>query len=111
MDNALQINNHSHISNGVKNELVKLSIQKQEDFQEEFNRKRKSILVAYICWVIFGLHYAYLNKWGVQVAFWLTGGGLGVWWLIDLFRVPALIKNRNKDTAIEVLRNIKAISM
>ena len=93
----------------VRNELVKLSAEKQEEFVEEYRRKAKSVGIAYILWLLF-VHYAYLRKWGILVLFWLTGGGAFFWWLIDAFRIPGMIRNYNKDVAVDVLRNLKAIS-
>jgi hypothetical protein len=40
----------------------------------------------------------------------LTGGGFFIWWLIDLFRLPGLVKNYNKDIATDTMRNLKAMS-
>lgn len=94
----------------VRNELAKLAAQKQEEFVEEYRRKAKSIGIAYVLWFLLGWHYVYLRNWGVQILFWLTLGGLFVWWFIDLFRVPGLVHNYNKDVATDVLRNLKAIS-
>ena len=94
----------------VRNELAKLSAQKQEEFVEEFNRKKKSSGVAYLCWLLLGIHYGYMRKWGLQVVYWLTLGGFFIWMLIDLFRMPGLISNYNKDIATDVMRNLKAVS-
>lgn len=94
----------------VKNELAKLSAQKQEEFVEEYRRKSKSAGSAYVCWLLLGWHYAYLHKWGLQVLYWATMGGFLVWFLIDLFRIPGLIRDYNKDQAVDILRNLKAIS-
>jgi hypothetical protein len=94
----------------VRNELAKLSSQKQEEFLEEYERKEKSIFVGYLFWLFFGWHYAYQKKWGIQVLFWITAGGLFIWWLIDIFRVSSMINNYNKDKAIEVMRNLRAIT-
>lgn len=52
-------------------------------FESEVRRRSKSVAVGYVLWLFFGLHYAYVGKWGLQVLFWFTGGGLLVWWLID----------------------------
>jgi hypothetical protein len=93
----------------VRNELGKMSAQKQEEFIEEYKRKTKSIGFAYALWLFLGWHYAYTNKWGLQVLFWLTFGGFFIWWIIDLFRIPRIVKNYNKDIATEVMRNLKAI--
>ncbi len=98
----------------VRNELVKLPAQKQEEFIEEYRRKEKSVGIGYILWLLpllpFGWHYAYLRKWGIQILFWLTFGGLFIWWLIDAFRIPLMIRDYNKDIAVDVLRNLKSIS-
>ncbi|MHA8092243.1 TM2 domain-containing protein [Aquirufa regiilacus] len=94
----------------VRNELAKLSSQKQEEFLEEYERNEKSIFVGYLFWLFFGWHYAYQKKWGIQVLFWITAGGLFIWWLIDIFRVSSMINNYNKDKAIEVMRNLRAIT-
>jgi hypothetical protein len=94
----------------VRNELARLPAQRQEEFVEEYRRKSKSLPVAYLFWFFLGLHYAYTRNWGTQVIFWLTVGGLGVWWIVDAFRVPQIIRNYNKDAATEVLRSLKAIT-
>lgn len=94
----------------VRNELSKMSAQYQEEFVEEFKRKSKSIAIAYILLLfVFTLHYAYVRKWGLQILFWLTFGGFFIWWFIDLFRLPGIIRDYNKDTAVDIMRNLKAI--
>ena len=95
----------------VKNELAKMPAQKQEEFVEEYKRKAKSLGIAYLFLIIvLAMHYGYLRKWGLQVVFWLTGGGFLIWWFIDLFRLPGLVKNYNKDIATDTFRNLKAMS-
>lgn len=95
----------------VKNELAKLPAQKQEEFVEEYKRKAKSVGIAYLFLIfILAMHYGYLRKWGLQIVFWLTGGGFFIWWLIDLFRLAGLVKNYNKDVATDTMRNLKAMS-
>jgi len=96
----------------VKNELATLSAQKQQEFVEEYNRKKKSVALAYLLLFPFCLclHYGYLRKWGLQLIFWFTFLGFGIWWFIDLFRTYGMVQDYNKDVAIEVIRNLKAIS-
>jgi hypothetical protein len=57
--------------------------------------KMKSTGTAYLCWFFFGVHYAYLGKWGLQILYWITFGGLGLWCLIDLFHIPTKVNNHN----------------
>ena len=94
----------------VRNELGNLPAQRQEEFIEEFKRKSKSIAVTYLLWLLLGWHYIYLRKWAVQFLYWLTLGGVFIWTFIDLFRIPGMVRDYNKDVATDVLRNLKAIS-
>lgn len=57
--------------------------------------KMKSTGTAYLCWFFLGCHYAYLGKWGLQILYWITLGGLGIWCLIDLFHIPSKINHHN----------------
>ena len=92
----------------VRNELAKMPSIKQEEFVEEYKRNTKSTGFAYLfLFFIFGMHYGYLKKWGLQFVFWFTGGGFLIWYFIDIFRLPSLVKNYNKDKAIEVMRNLQ----
>jgi len=55
----------------------------------------KSTALTYLFWLTGGLHYAYLGKWRLQIFFWLSLGGLGVWALIDLFKIPDMVDEYN----------------
>ncbi len=55
----------------------------------------KSSSTAWIMYLFLGCHYAYLGKWGVQLAYWFTLGGLGIWIFIDMFRISGLVKKHN----------------
>src|SRR5579875_2363541 len=83
----------------VRNQLASLSAQRQQEFVEEFRRKAKSPAIAYIAWLLLAWHYIYLKKIGLQALFWLTGGGIFIWWLVDAFRIPGLIREHNRDVA------------
>lgn len=84
------------------------NLQKQM-FYKEYNRRRKSLFVAYILLLILGWHYAYLKKWGSQILSIITLWGLLVWWFIDWFRLPSLIKNYNNNIAIEIIKDFVLI--
>lgn len=55
----------------------------------------KSTGTAYLCWFLIGCHYAYLGKWGLQILYWITIGGFGLWALFDLFHIPTKVNNYN----------------
>jgi len=64
--------------------------------------KMKSSGIAYLCWFFIGIHYAYLGKWGWQILYWITLGGLGVWAIIDLFHIPTKVNNYNMKIANQI---------
>ena len=55
----------------------------------------KSSGTAYLCWFFLGCHYAYLGQWGLQILYWITFGGFGIWALVDLFHIPSKVNNHN----------------
>ena len=57
--------------------------------------KLKSRGTAYLCWFLFGCHYLYLKKYLIQVIYWLTFGGFGIWALIDFFTISSKVKKHN----------------
>lgn len=58
----------------------------------------KSVGTAYLFFLfLFGTHYAYLGKWGLQFLFWITAGGLGIWALIDLFTISGKVGRHNAE--------------
>jgi hypothetical protein len=64
--------------------------------------KMKSTGTAYFCWFFLGCHYGYLGKWGVQILYWLTLGGVGVWMLIDFFRMGSIVNKHNTIIAQQI---------
>ena len=98
----------------VNAELAKLSASEQEAFLEEYRRKSRGVFGAYLCSLLY-CHYAYLGRWSSTLFMWFIAivtlgvGGL-IWWIIDLFRMPGLVNDYNRDVGLEVLRNFKAIN-
>ncbi len=99
-----------NLPSAVKSSLNTMTPQQQEEFLEEYKRRAKSVGVAYLLWFLFGFHYAYLRSWGTQVLYWITFGGFFIWMFIDLFRLSGVVQNRNRDIAMDTMREIKAIS-
>lgn len=86
-----------------------LSPEAQVSIQTDYKRRRKSKALAYFAWFFLGWHYLYLRRIPLQFAFWLTFGGLLVWWLIDLFRVGPLVNRMNEDSARELMVQYNAM--
>ena len=64
--------------------------------------KIKSTGTAYVLWFVFGFHYGYLGKWGIQILYWITFGGVGIWALIDLFTMSAKVDRHNAPLFQEI---------
>tara|TARA_R110002020_G_scaffold13894_3_gene49633 strand:- start:142 stop:420 length:279 start_codon:yes stop_codon:yes gene_type:complete len=62
----------------------------------------KSTGTAYVMYWFLGCHYGYIGKWGVQLAYWFTLGGFGLWILIDLFRIGGIVKRYNNKIYAEL---------
>ena len=79
-------------------------------FQQAYNNKRKSKLTAYLLHIFLGAHYIYRGKVLMQLVFWGTLSGLGVWYIIDIFRLGGVIDQTNEAIARELLVQYKAFS-
>jgi hypothetical protein len=77
-----------------------LSTQDQVNLLAQYTDKRKTPLIYF--WWFISLHYLYLRKWGLFALFFLTLNGLGVWWVIDLFRLPTILDRYNQSLAEEL---------
>lgn len=70
---------------------------------------KKDVGVSYLCWFFFGVHYFYLNKPLTNIIYWLTLGGLGIWAIIDLFRIPSMVREHNEESVQNAVREAKVI--
>ncbi len=97
----------------VKEALSKMPESKQQQFVEEFKRKKKSTGVAYFFLLLcLGMPYGYLGKWGLQIAYWLCLAiFVGFFWMLYLlFALPGLVRDANKEIAIQIVRDIKIMA-
>ena len=58
---------------------------------QKLRSKIRPTTTVYLSWLLFGSHYACMGKWGTQILFWLTLGGLGIWAVIDLLTMTEKI--------------------
>lgn len=77
----------------------------------DYEHRKKSGLLAYILWFCLGFHYLYLGRVGLQIIYWLTAGGFGLWMLIDLFRIPRMVERKNEDILRELMAQYRAIGV
>ena len=106
--NYLPTSLSKQVPNAILRKLEEMDETTQLGFAEEFNRNKKSSLVAFVL-VGAGFHYAYLGRVWLTLLFLFTMGGFGIWWLIDIFRVFSLVRERNRSVALQVLRDIQIL--
>ncbi len=106
--NHLPASLRKQVPDAVLRKLDDMDESAQLGFSEEFSRNKKSALLAFLL-VGAGLHYAYLGRVWLTLLFLFTMGGFGIWWLIDIFRVFGMVRDRNRSVAIQVLRDIQVL--
>ncbi|MCI1869029.1 TM2 domain-containing protein [Bifidobacterium crudilactis] len=89
--------------------VSRLDNESQIAFFNEYEQKKKKTSVAYLCFIFLGCHYGYVGSWGLQIVFWLTGGGCLVWWLVSLFIMPSIVQKANEQVAREALRDLHLV--
>lgn len=95
----------------VRNEFLVSSSSKQELFVKLYLKESHSLLLTYLFVIpaILSFHYGALNNWSKQILFWITGGGLLIWWLIDIVRLPAIVQERNNTIAYQLWEEVSSI--
>ena len=66
---------------------------------------KKDVGITYLLWFFLGLfsaHRFYLGKTGTALLQMFTLGGLGVWLLIDVFLIPSMVREYNRNIDREV---------
>ncbi len=74
-----------------------------------YEQRAKKTSTAYICMVLFGVHYFYLGKPLLNILYWLTGAGLLVWGIIDLFRMSSLVNGVNAKMVDQLVQEARIL--
>lgn len=66
-----------------------------------YSSRKLDVGLSWLIFLLFGWSYGSRGEMGKQILFYLTLGGLGLWWLYVLFTLNTKIKNYNKKVAID----------
>lgn len=77
------------------------------DFAEEVLRdlyvyRKRRPWLAWLLWITLGLmgaHRFYLDRPGTGLLMLFTGGGGGLWWLVDAFLLPSMLREHDREQA------------
>jgi hypothetical protein len=95
--------------------LAQLPPSKQAEFVAAFHAESRSLSFAYLTSLIY-CHYGLLGRWAMTGLMWVSlfassalGPALGsIWWLIDLVRMPGMVRSYNQQLAADILRKLTA---
>ena len=74
----------------------------EEAYGGIFDYPRKSRLVTWALWFFTGFlggHRLYLGRVGTAMIMFVTGGGLLIWWIVDLFLLNGMVREQNEEQA------------
>lgn len=91
---------------GVAIALKRMPRGLRREFFVEYRRRRRGIIPNLILAVFFPVQLFLLGRWLLGAAFWATLGGLGVWWIIEIFLTPMRVRDYNMSLARSILDNI-----
>lgn len=72
------------------------------DKYEIYQQRKANSSTIWILFIFLGWSYGSLGKIGLQILYYLTIGGVGLWMLIRLFTLNGAIRDYNKGIAKEV---------
>ena len=67
-----------------------------------YNNRKANSSTIWILFLFLGWSYGSLDKAGLQVLFYLTFGGFGIWAFVRLFTLNASIKTYNRQLATKI---------
>lgn len=92
--------------------LFSLPEDKRRQFMSTFIEREKNPLMgfgfnAYLG--VWGADMFYLNKVGLGILKLLTGGGLGIWVLINIFLIGGMVRDQNIQRARELKASMQSL--
>lgn len=67
-----------------------------------YESRKANPATVWLLFLFLGWSYGSLDKIGLQILFYITLGGLGIWMLIRLFTLSGAIKKYNRRIATQV---------
>ena len=94
----------------VQSALSKMTEEQKLTFESEYGRRKRSMPLLVVLAIFFPIQHFLLGKVGLGIALWLTIGGLGVWWFIEIFLTPKRVNDYNDAAAVNLARDVKIMT-
>jgi len=104
-----ELNSISKLPASVGNVVAQMDPSQQAAFFAEYQKNKKSLVVAYVAWILFAVYYFYFRKPGWNILLWVAFILFGVgtiWWIVDLFRMPSIRREYNEGVARQALQTL-----
>jgi hypothetical protein len=88
----------------LKNRIQALPENIKEDFIQEYRMRLRNQPLGFAFQFFLGGSLGYTNRWFLQILHWLTFGGLGLWWVFEMFYVPMRVRAFNEKMANKVFK-------
>ncbi len=85
-----------------------LSDEQKVTFVTEYSTRKRSTFLMVVLAVVFPIQLFLLGKVLLGILFWLTGGGFGVWYVIEWFLTPGRVRSYNSEKAMQILTELGA---
>jgi hypothetical protein len=94
----------------MRQELARLPQEQQQAFVEAFQSKSANLAMAYLLSLCY-CHYGLLGRWAMTgwmcLSLFVTSTLGVIWWLIDLVRMPRMVREHNQRVAIGLLNELR----
>ena len=96
------------LSASIVTSLGRLSPEEQASFEADYNKQKKSTGPMLLLAILFPIQLILLGRTGLWVAYFLTFGGCGIWYIIEWFLTPSRVRSYNNEIASKILANLVA---
>lgn len=94
----------------VKTALSKLDTSEQQQFEEDYSRKRRSPVTMLLLAILIPVQHFVEGKIALGIVFWLTLGAMGIWYVIDIIMIWSRTKRHNEELSKSILRDMKIMN-
>lgn len=75
-------------------------------FAQEFSVRKRSMGLMVVLSIIFPIQLFFLGRVGLGILFLLTGGGFGIWYVIEWFLTPGRVRDYNAQVANRIFSKL-----
>ena len=85
-----------------------LTSEQKSVFNAHYNGSKRSMALMVALSILFPIQLFLLGRIGLGILFAVTGGGLGVWYIVEWFLTPGRVREYNAKVASQAIALIEA---